>query len=195
MADADKSPVKGISHDEVVRILKKRHKKTAGDLDLIDEKFDSVKFFQEYKQKLDTENFQKLLKQLEYEKVSKNQILFRKGQRGDKFYIILTGSVKVYIHKPIEEKKKLSKNEKATLRRFLDEEDPYDSAYVTKARLQRATMNFTHEALGLFVIFFPLTIMVRSQTNLAGNFNHLLLTRNQIYRRWAKRRPNRTDLS
>jgi Holliday junction resolvase-like predicted endonuclease len=69
MADSDKSPEKGISHDEVVRILKKRLKKTAGDLDLIDENFESVKFFQEYKQKLDTENFQKLLKQLEYEKI------------------------------------------------------------------------------------------------------------------------------
>ena len=88
--------------ETVCQILKKRAK-NSDDLEYLDTYFTKVKFFADSKAKVDKESFYKLLKCLQYERLKGHEILFRKGDKGDKFYIILKGSVKVMIPKPESE--------------------------------------------------------------------------------------------
>jgi CRP-like cAMP-binding protein len=55
-----------------------------------------------------SENYKDLIRKisnvLKYEKLNKDELLFRQGDRGDKFYIILKGSVSILIPKLVEVK-------------------------------------------------------------------------------------------
>ena len=99
-----------IKHISVTDILKKNNR-TNDELKILDEQFSKIKFFSDNKKKMDQESYYKLLRYLSYEKISSNQIVFRQGDMGDKFYVILKGNVDVFVRKPdIELKKKTNKD-------------------------------------------------------------------------------------
>lgn len=104
----------------LVSVLKKKNK-LHKDLGILNEKFQDIKFFKGLKEKFDNESFLKLLKSLEYEKRSKNQIMFRKGDSGDKIYIILKGEISVMLEKSENELKKNSICEKRTISKLFNE--------------------------------------------------------------------------
>ena len=54
-----------------------------------------VKFFE--KQDLTREELTKIAAVIKYERISEKELIFEFGQKGDKFYIILTGEVKVLV--------------------------------------------------------------------------------------------------
>lgn len=100
-----------IAHSDVVHILKKKNK-SPKDIEVLDKRFEKIKFFAEFRSKIEPESFQKLLKSLSYEKVSMNQLVFRKGETGDKFYIILKGSIAVILQNKPEEIPKTSHHDR-----------------------------------------------------------------------------------
>ena len=63
---------------------------------------DNVKFFQEQSQTLQTDLYIELLKHLKYQKLEKNQIVFRQGAIGNCYYIILSGSVDVFLQQKMQ---------------------------------------------------------------------------------------------
>jgi CRP-like cAMP-binding protein len=107
-------------HAEMVRILRKKNK-SASDIEALDSKFSNLKFFAEFKAKIDEESFAKLLKCLSYEKSSGHQVLFRKGDVGTKLYIILKGTVAVMINKPPKDIVPWNLIEKKKFTRLFDE--------------------------------------------------------------------------
>jgi CRP-like cAMP-binding protein len=110
-------------HDEIVRILRKKHK-TPTEVELLEKRFETVNFFKDSRSKLDTESYHKLLKTLSYEKVSGNQLLFRQGDPGEKFFIILKGKVSVVLNRSAKEVVKNTVNEKRQILRVLNEFHP-----------------------------------------------------------------------
>lgn len=108
------------NHEEVITIQKKKHK-TEDELHILDERFKNVKFFADHKKKIESESYLKLLKYLSYEKVNAHQILFRQGDLGDKFYVILKGNVQVFVKKPDREVKRKSNKEKLKLIKYFKE--------------------------------------------------------------------------
>ena len=101
-------------HDEIVRILLKKHKNPT-EVELLEKRFEKVNFFKDSRSKLDTESYHKLLKTLCYEKVPGNQLLFRQGDPGAKFFIILKGKVSVVLNRSAKEVVKNTVNENACL--------------------------------------------------------------------------------
>ena len=75
----------GQHHEEIVRILSKKVK-TIKDLSELNAKFENINFFKSFKGKIDDESFSKLLKNLTYEKLRPNQLLFRAGDYADKYF-------------------------------------------------------------------------------------------------------------
>lgn len=86
-------------HKELVTILKKKHK-SQQNIDFLDENVGKLKWFADFKAKIDKETYSRLLRSLNYEKVNGNQCVFRKKDIGDKLYIILKGTIAVMIEKP-----------------------------------------------------------------------------------------------
>lgn len=105
----------------IMKILRKRNAKTQNDLDFQDHKFKDIKFFSDYKEKLEEEFFTRLLKSLDYEKHNAKQILFRRGEKGTKFYIILKGSVTVMLEKKEHEVTQKTKPERLKLNNLFRE--------------------------------------------------------------------------
>ena len=60
-----------------------------------------IKFLSQYK---DKPEFLDLCRYLYVKTYEKRQYIFKQGDQGDAFYIILNGSVKVYIDEPTEYK-------------------------------------------------------------------------------------------
>lgn len=60
-------------HNDVIRILKKRNK-TMGDLKVLGTRFEKINFFASFKGKIDDESFNKLLKNLTFQKLKPNQL-------------------------------------------------------------------------------------------------------------------------
>ena len=110
-------------HDEIVRILLKKHKNPT-EVELLEKRFEKVNFFKDSRSKLDTESYHKLLKTLCYEKVPGNQLLFRQGDPGAKFFIILKGKVSVVLNRSAKEVVKNTVNEKRHILRVLNEFHP-----------------------------------------------------------------------
>lgn len=106
--------------ERITHILKKRIK-TTQDIENLDAHFKDVKFFSDSKSKIDEESFGKLLKCLQYERIKGHEILFRRGDKGDKFYIILKGSVSVMIPKLDHEVKKRDNKEKLKAAKLFNE--------------------------------------------------------------------------
>ncbi|CAD8098485.1 unnamed protein product [Paramecium sonneborni] len=71
-----------------------------------------IKFLSQYKQKPD---FLELCKNLYLKTYEKRQYIFKQGDQGDAFYVILNGSVKVYIDEPTEFKNFMQLKEIAQL--------------------------------------------------------------------------------
>jgi CRP-like cAMP-binding protein len=114
---------KEYDHDEIVRILRKKHKSPT-EVELLEKRFEKVNFFKDSRSKLDTESYHKLLKTLSYEKVRGNQLLFRQGDRGAKFFIILKGKVSVVLNRSAKEVIKSTVNERRQILRVLNEFHP-----------------------------------------------------------------------
>jgi CRP-like cAMP-binding protein len=110
-------------HDEIVRILRKKHKSPT-EVELLEKRFEKVNFFKDSRCKLDTESYHKLLKTLSYEKVPGNQLLFRQGDPGAKFFIILKGKVSVVLNRSAKEVVKNTVNERRQILRVLNEFHP-----------------------------------------------------------------------
>lgn len=123
MAEPQDTAPDGADHDQVTKILKKKYK-TQLELEILDKKFEQVDFFKRTKEHIDQESFFKLLKSVQYEQRPANQILFRKGERGVKFYILIKGAASVRIHKQPDACKPNSRAESKKIRRILDECDP-----------------------------------------------------------------------
>lgn len=126
MQQEERPLAEDIPDSEVVRILKKKNK-SPKDLVMLDVKFEKIKFFSEFRDKIDEESFYRLLKSLQYEKIRAHQSLFRYGDRGHKFYIILTGSVSVMLNK---DKKDIVNNtfqERRKLQKLFNESNTNDA--------------------------------------------------------------------
>lgn len=59
-----------------------------------------IKFFADLKERLGQKLYKKAVSCLGYQKLEPEQVLFRAGDKGDKFYIILSGSVGIFIKLP-----------------------------------------------------------------------------------------------
>jgi CRP-like cAMP-binding protein len=131
MAEPQDTAPDGADHDHVTKILKKKFK-TQLELEFLDKKFEQVDFFKRTKEHIDEESFFKLLKSVQYEQRPANQILFRKGERGVKFYILIKGAASVRIHKQPDACKPNTRTEVKKIRRILDECDPNLSSIKTR---------------------------------------------------------------
>lgn len=120
MSFEDPEDPAALLHAETVRILRKKNK-SASDIETLDSKFSNLKFFADFKEKIDEESFAKLLRCLSYEKMGGHQLLFRKGDVGDKLYIILKGTVAVMINKPPKDIVPWNLTEKKKFTRLFDE--------------------------------------------------------------------------
>ena len=110
-----------IPYSDVIKILKKKNK-SQRDLQIQDLKFAKIKFFAEFRDKIDEESFYRLQKSQQYEKIGAHQQLFRKGDRGEKFYILLKGSVSVMLDMPENEiNKKLTFQERRMFQKMFHE--------------------------------------------------------------------------
>jgi hypothetical protein len=131
MAEPQETAPDGADHDQVTKILKKKYK-TQLELEILDKKFEQVDFFKRTKEHIDQDSFFKLLKSVQYERRPANQILFRKGERGVKFYILIKGAASVRIHKQPDACKPNTRAEVKKIRRILDECDPNMSPIKTR---------------------------------------------------------------
>ena len=118
--------VSQIVHNEeygrLVNILqKKKHERTHKDLEFLIKIFKDVKFFESFKDKLKPDQFTRIVESIEFLKSKKNQIVFRQGQKGHSFYIILKGSVHIIHNKKANEVKNVNTRQKSKLKALLDE--------------------------------------------------------------------------
>ena len=97
----DLSEVDGeqVQYSELVRILKKPIKNVE-DTRMLASYFSNIKFFADCRSVLNNEQFSSILKVIEFEQVNKNQLLFHRGDKGNKFYVILKGHTNVVIPRP-----------------------------------------------------------------------------------------------
>jgi cAMP-dependent protein kinase regulator len=58
---------------------------------------ENIQFFQKLKDELGVSGLTMCLKYLLLEKHNEGEFIFKQGEKGDKFYIILTGTVGIYI--------------------------------------------------------------------------------------------------
>ncbi len=67
------------------------------DLEILKNAFSEIKFFKNFELEQGSEALKSCYRHLTLESRNFGDVVFRQGQRGDKFYIILCGSVHVYI--------------------------------------------------------------------------------------------------
>lgn len=108
------------NHEKIVEILNKKYKSEDA-LEILKKKFENVDHLNKTKKQIDDESFYKLLKNLQYEKHSANQILFRNGEPAYKYYIIIKGSVSVRVHNKPEDLVPISINDKKKLKMIFNE--------------------------------------------------------------------------
>ncbi len=90
-----------VPYEELVRILSApSHSRTAEELKTLATYFNNIKFFADCRTVLKPDQYNRILKAIEFEKVDRNQFLFHKGDRGNKFYVILKGHTNVVIPRP-----------------------------------------------------------------------------------------------
>lgn len=166
-----------IGSDEHIKdILFKNDDKTQADVGILIEKFKDVKFFVEYKNKLTEDLFIKLLRALQFYKIKKNQILFRQGEKGTRYYIILKGSVHVMIKKKEKETVQMNKLEISKFRGLLNE---YESRIYSP---RKGIIQTTGTPLSLAALYTKSSILDGSkeksvqhdftrQSNIANPFN------------------------
>ena len=96
---ADKE--QAVPYEELVRILNSPSTiRTAEELKTLAVYFNNIKFFADCRSVLKPDQYNRILKAIEFEKVDRNQFLFHKGDRGNKFYVILKGHTSVVIPRP-----------------------------------------------------------------------------------------------
>lgn len=88
-----------IPYEELVAILQKPNRSAEDDKKL-STYFNGIKFFADCKAILKPEPYKRILKAITFESVSKNKYLFHKGDRGNKFYVVLKGHTNVVIPRP-----------------------------------------------------------------------------------------------
>ena len=69
------------------------------ELEFLQEVFGYIPFFQSFQKDFDQETFETLLRKLRYEYGKKDRKIFNFGDMGRKFYIILSGGVRVLVPK------------------------------------------------------------------------------------------------
>jgi CRP-like cAMP-binding protein len=113
-------------HDSEIRAILKKHFRTMDEISTLHKWLESIDLFSEFKKKIDTENYTHLLRTLKFETAPKDQLLFRAGEKAQKFYIILRGQVSVFLPKTPEDShacslSKPDRSEQLALRRALSE--------------------------------------------------------------------------
>lgn len=96
--ESEKANTMTLSRDQLVDLIKKE-KKSHADMKSLDEHFRQINFFKNCYEKLNNDQYRRLLKALDYEKVRKNQFLYHQGDKGNKFYVVLSGHVRVIVKK------------------------------------------------------------------------------------------------
>ena len=94
----DTSKPNTLSRDQLIELIRKGNKSHT-DVKSLDEHFRQIGFFKNCYEKLSTDQYKRLLKALDYEKVRKNQFLYHQGDKGNKFYVVLSGHVRVIVKK------------------------------------------------------------------------------------------------
>lgn len=88
-----------------IQVLKKPKKlRTEYQLKILQITMEQIAFFKEIKEKKGEELYKGAVSNLGYEYLAPDQILFRAGEKGNKFYIVLSGKVGVYIKLPKSQK-------------------------------------------------------------------------------------------
>lgn len=101
---------KQMLYQELIRVLKSPStERTTEDIKILSTYFSDIKFFADCKSVLKPDQYTRILKAIEYERVDKNKYLFHKGDRGNKFYVILKGHTNVVIPRPSTVPIKLTK--------------------------------------------------------------------------------------
>ena len=110
-------------HDSEIRAILKKHFRTMDEISTLDKWLERIELFSEFKKNIDTENYTHLLRTLKFETAPRDQLLFRAGEKAQKFYIILKGRVSVFLPKTSEDSptSKPDRSEQLTLRRALSE--------------------------------------------------------------------------
>ena len=114
-----------------LRVLSKsRKQRTPEDINSLLPSLKTNHFFKE--RDFDEESMLKILANASFETVEEGQYVFKRGEIGDKFYLVLHGSVGVHIQNP---QWKLLKREKRTLKRkILDNVKKLDDLLLIKKR-------------------------------------------------------------
>ena len=107
-----------IEYHELVSILLKENR-TAEEVKKIATYFNTIKFFADCKTVLKQDQYSRLLRAITFEKIGRNQFLFHKGDRGNKFYVIMKGHTNVVVNRPSVAEMKENKIYKRYMARVL----------------------------------------------------------------------------